>query len=131
MIEKLNNPEAVADILSEKFNGYLINNDPFEKVATYVKDGIIGIISYSNIYERGEINYIVVSDKNLREGIGSKLLEYALADMNDCQSISLEVAEDNTPAIKLYSKYGFKKVAIRKNYYENKDAYLMVREVRK
>ena len=37
----------------------------------------------------------------------------------------LEVRCDNINAIKLYKKYNFKIINIRKNYYENNDAYVM------
>ena len=36
-------------------------------------------------------------------------------------NISLEVKEKNVPAIKLYEKYGFEKVGIRKKYYNGID----------
>ena len=41
--------------------------------------------------------------------------------------ISLEVNEENESAIKLYEKYGFKKEAIRKNYYGKNNGILMIR----
>lgn len=45
--------------------------------------------------------------------------------------MSLEVRVSNESAIKLYEKFGFKNVGIRKNYYQDnfEDAYLMVREM--
>ncbi len=44
---------------------------------------------------------------------------------------SLEVATDNTEAVALYSKMGFQKTAIRKNYYRNcgRDALVMTVEI--
>ncbi|MCI9366191.1 MAG: GNAT family N-acetyltransferase [Clostridia bacterium] len=42
--------------------------------------------------------------------------------------ITLEVNEENKPAIHLYEKYGFQTVGTRKRYYDNKfDAYIMTK----
>lgn len=47
-----------------------------------------------------------------------KLIQMAKKERNN---ISLEVNEKNDIAIKLYEKYGFKKVGIRKKYYNGID----------
>ena len=132
MIEEITDKSKVKNILKNNFKTYKISDDPFEKTVIYTNKDIIGIITYSIIYERAEINYIVVSDKNRKQGIASKLLEYAINDIkkNQCQNITLEVEENNLPAINLYLKYGFIKKAIRKKYYQNKNAILMIKEMR-
>ena len=43
----------------------------------------------------------------------------------DISNITLEVRVDNLVAIKMYEKFGFKKQAIRKNYYQGVDGILM------
>ena len=43
----------------------------------------------------------------------------------NCSVAILEVNKENTYAIKLYKKVGFKEVAIRKNYYDGVDGILM------
>jgi len=131
MIKQTTNLVEISPILKKYFHGYQISNDPFEKVAVYSDKNIIGIISYSIIYERGEINYIVTLPGKRKKGIGGELLEYAINDMTNsgCTSISLEVESANQDAINLYLKHGFIKQGIRPNYYEGKDAYLMIKEV--
>lgn len=131
MIQETTNLDEVSPILKEYFHGYQISNDPFEKAAIYCDNNIIGIISYSIIYERGEINYIITLPSHRNKGIGGKLLEYAINDMqkNNCTSVSLEVESTNTDAINLYLKHGFIKQGIRPNYYEGKEAYLMIKEI--
>lgn len=131
MINQINDFHSISPILEKHFHGYQISNDPFEKAAVYVDENIIGIISYSIIYERGEINYIITLPEYRQKGIGNKLLNYAIEDMtnNGCSTISLEVETTNIEAINLYSKYNFKKQGIRTNYYNGKDAYLMVKEI--
>ena len=44
------------------------------------------------------------------------------------KNITLEVKEDNEPAIKLYEKFGFEKKAIREGYYNGVDGILMERK---
>ena len=48
---------------------------------------------------------------------------------NGCDNITLEVSNNNQVGINLYKKYGFMKVAERKNYYKNSDAILMMKEL--
>ncbi len=53
-----------------------------------------------------------------------------IEETKDCEAITLEVRVSNVKAIKLYESYGFKKEAIRKDYYldNHEDAYLMMKE---
>ena len=61
-------------------------------------------------------------------GIGSKLLEELIKKAEEASSlITLEVNEENKPAIHLYEKYGFKLLGKRKKYYKDKDALIMTK----
>ncbi len=102
------------------------NNNPFIKVLILKEDIIIGYLYYSDIYDRVEINQIEIEENHRNCGKGSLLLK-ELTDTVD-KNITLEVREDNIPAIKLYEKFDFKKVAIRKNYYNGIDGILMERK---
>lgn len=66
---------------------------------------------------------IVVKKDQRNLGIGSKLLEEIIKKAIEINSktITLEVNENNLPAIKLYEKYGFKQIGLRKKYYNNTD----------
>ena len=101
------------------------NNNPFIKVLILKEDIIIGYLYYSDIYDRVEINQIEIEENHRNCGKGSLLLK-ELTETVD-KNITLEVREDNLPAIKLYEKFNFKKVAIRKNYYNGVDGILMER----
>lgn len=71
---------------------------------------------------------IVVKKDERNKGIGSSLLKEIIhiAKKLKAKTITLEVNENNEPAIKLYKKYGFEQVGLRKKYYNNKeDAILM------
>ena len=62
------------------------------------------------------------------ETAGSFLLEnlISFAKEHNSKTITLEVNETNLSAIKLYDKFNFEKVGIRKKYYDGKnDAIIM------
>lgn len=87
---------------------------------------VVGYIVFSKILDEVHLENIAVDERWRRKGIGSKLLEF-LIEKNKESSIFLEVRPSNTPAINLYKKYGFKKIGIRKKYYVNEDAIIMMR----
>ena len=107
---------------------YLKKENPFLKNYVYLENNEpIGLISYSLIYDRIELEYIWTSFEHRKKGIASKLMDKMLEE--NINNITLEVRTTNEGAIKLYKKYNFKVVSTRKNYYGNEDAYLMIREM--
>ena len=106
---------------------YLKKENPFLKNYVFLNNNEpIGLISYSLIYDRIELEYIWVSFEHRKKGIASKLMDKMLEENGN--NITLEVRATNENAINLYKKYNFKIVSIRKNYYGKEDAYLMIRE---
>ena len=107
-----------------------LNCNVFGHYLVYIENNcIIGFLYYSNIYERAEINQIEVGFIHRNCGIGSKLLEKMIECVD--KDITLEVRKDNFPAIHLYEKYNFKRIGIRKGYYNGVDAILMERKISK
>jgi len=100
----------------------IINNK--EIIGYYDNDSLVGFLMFNINYEVLDLLYLVVDSLYRNKGIGSKLVEYLL-NIKDYERILLEVRCDNINAIKLYKKYNFKIINIRKNYYENNDAYVM------
>jgi len=100
----------------------IINNK--EVIGYYDNDSLVGFLIFSKSFEIIDLLYVVVEPIYRHNGIGSKLLEY-LINNEVFEKIMLEVRCDNDNAIKLYKKYNFKIINIRKNYYENNDAYVM------
>jgi len=82
--------------------------------------------------EESWVQNIGVRKAAQRHGIGRILLENLLAEArwHSTDKTLLEVAVDNGPAQKLYAKYGFEVVGVRKGYYQpgNVDALVMLRE---
>ncbi len=128
--------QSLESTFYEKFKQNKIKNDfeqnIFSKYFIYMeKSNIIGFINYYDMYERFELSYIEVKEEYRNQKIGSKLIEHLIeiAQSKDVDNITLEVNINNIYAIKLYEKYGFKKVAIRKGYYDGIDGYLMERKM--
>ena len=93
------------------------------KVVAYVLGRLIA--------PEGEIYRVAVMPEKRQRGIGYRLLDYAVKTSKGqgLERLFLEVRSKNTPAINLYTAYGFKKIGIRKNYYKNPadDAIVMLR----
>ena len=130
MIKELKKEEI--DIIDNSFidKDYLLNefdNNPFIKVLLLFEDNkVIGYLYYSDIYDRAEINQIEIDSFHRNCGNGKKLMEYMINHVD--KDITLEVKNNNDPAIKLYKKNGFKEVATRKGYYQGTDGILMERK---
>ena len=131
MIRKLQiNDLEEANILLSNFN-YRLTEADFSKVffnsLVSVDDKINGIIVYNLLYDRIEIEYIIVPEEYRKKGIGSKLL--LEIEKENINNITLEVRKSNTAAINFYKKNGYKIEATRKNYYDNEAGYLMMKEI--
>lgn len=78
------------------------------------------------------VNNIAVRREAQRRGVGDALLRALLAEAERrrVRKVLLEVAVDNAPAQRLYDRYGFAPLAVRRGYYQpsNTDALVMVRE---
>ena len=92
------------------------------------KNEIIGFAGILLIIDEVNIMNIVVRKDKRNLGIGSLLLEKIIdfSQIHSATSITLEVNEKNIPAIKLYEKYNFKQVGLRKKYYNNKDNAILM-----
>lgn len=128
MIQRVSSSE-LAFFASKFFPDFKKSNNPFLRNIVYkVDNSIVGFISYSVIYERVEIEYIAVIPSYRGKSISDKLFDFVIND-SKCDSISLEVRSDNDYAISFYLRKGFKKVSIRKNYYDDVDGILMVKVI--
>ncbi|MDE6707412.1 MAG: ribosomal protein S18-alanine N-acetyltransferase, partial [Oscillospiraceae bacterium] len=78
------------------------------------------------VLDTADLTNIAVAPEFRNQGIASKLLKFLLQELKNYH-IFLEVRISNIPAIKLYQKFHFKQVGIRKRFYQNpiEDAILM------
>ena len=88
--------------------------------------GYGGLLSYG---DEAHITTIAVDPDYQRRKIGSRLLLELIerARALDAVAISLEVRVTNWAAQRLYGRFGFRPVGVRKNYYQevNEDALVM------
>lgn len=120
--------------ISDLYSKYKENYSPiiseFTKKYSYTVDNEnAGFIIFDIIYDRCEIIDVYTVEKFRNMGIATKLINEIINDY-EINNITLEVSVDNCVAIKLYEKLGFKSVALRKEYYNGTDAFLMLKEVR-
>lgn len=86
------------------------------------KDGeVLGYVGISAVLDEGYITNVAVFPEARQKGVASALLNFLFrfAKEKGLVFISLEVRESNTPAISLYSKFGFKQEGVRKNFYSH------------
>lgn len=82
-------------------------------------DQIEGYALFSNIFDEGEVLRVAVSPLSRRKGYASLLMDevFRLGTALNVEHWFLEVRADNSPAIKLYEKFGFLVMGRRKGYY--------------
>lgn len=121
--------EQCIDILSKTSMLSDLNDQNFSYFVIKLNDDIIGYIATSHVIDTMDILSIVVSKSYQQKGIATKLLYYIFdfAKNLNIHKILLEVRISNTKAISLYEKCGFKKISLRKNYYQSptEDAIIM------
>ena len=123
------NHDVDYNLLKNIFNEYKENYFPIintftHNIVIFNNNEILGFVIHSEIYENCEIIDVFVKEKYRKNGYASKMLSEVI-EKNKNRSITLEVNSTNVPALELYNKLGFEKVAIRKGYYNGVDAYLM------
>ena len=113
---------------------YELDNEAFKntflKVLIYKEDIIKGVLLYQDLYDILTVDYIVVLEDSRKKGIATKLLKSMENKHKNAVNTTLEVRKSNNNAINFYKKNGFKEAAIRKNYYKDEDAILMIKEYR-
>ena len=105
-------------------NGYEFNPEMYKLVAR-------NVVKYMNIKElprrmshRADMGLSVVKAE-WNKGIGSRLLDKMIeyARQNEIEIINLEVRSDNTGAIHLYEKYGFKHIGTMPAFFKIGNSY--------
>ena len=132
--------ETISPIFNTEFDEFWninnLKNDFSSSNSLYfvakLYDEVVGFAGFLKICEEANIMNIVTKVSKRRLGIGSKLLEALIlsAKEQNCTSITLEVNEHNKPAINLYEKYNFKRIGLRKKYYNNTDNAILMRLAR-
>ncbi|MCL1946888.1 MAG: ribosomal protein S18-alanine N-acetyltransferase [Chitinivibrionia bacterium] len=111
----------------------LFENSDVNSVKTAIKNGVLffvefddkqNVVCFSSVMpvgEEWEIYDVATVSEWQNRGLAKKIISEILnfAAKNGAKSLFLEVRESNEKAINIYSKFGFEKYAVRKNYYAN------------
>ena len=103
------------------------------RLSTYIVaevDGVIaGYIGFWAVAGECQINNVAVAPQHRRSRIGSYMLHTTIEACREAgiDLFTLEVRSGNDPAIRLYEKFGFRRDATRRGYYQDngEDAILM------
>lgn len=142
-IEKmtLNDLQEIKDILTSDFDNFwsydilkqeLECDNSYFLVAKTDTNEIIGFAGLKTIVDEADIMNIVTKKSFRRNGIGSTLLGNLIsyAEEQKLKTITLEVNEHNLSAIRLYDKFNFDNIGIRKKYYNGEsDAIIMSKQL--
>ena len=107
-----------------------VNNELAHYYSLITSDGkLAGYAGTWHILEEAHITTIAIAPEYRRRKFAEALLKRVIDDCYEekIKYITLEVRKSNTPAINLYSKYGFSSFGTRKGYYQdnNEDALIM------
>jgi ribosomal-protein-alanine N-acetyltransferase len=90
------------------------------------------LVGYAGLLAPGpeaDVQTVAVAPTCQGQGLGGILVDALIdqARLRSASTLLLEVRADNEPAIRLYSRLGFERIAIRRRYYqpEDVDAWVM------
>lgn len=90
---------------------------------------LAGYAGLSATGAEADVQTIAVAPSAQGRGVGALLLQGLLdeAARRGCTTVLLEVRADNAPAIRLYERHGFVRIALRRGYYQpgDVDAHIM------
>lgn len=116
----------------EVFEQDLLQEGAFLDVVTTTEGGrgrVLAFCSYRQFVDEMHILQIATHPQAQRRGLATRLLLRALATARQrgCAAVVLEVRPSNQPAVALYEKHGFQRIALRRGYYSDngEDALLM------
>jgi len=107
-----------------------LDQQPASRYYVVAEDGgrIVGYAGLLGAGWQGDVLTLAVTTDHWGHGIGSTLLEYLLAeaDRRGCAEVFLEVRTDNSRAQRLYRRYDFTEIGIRRGYYQPSGADALV-----
>ena len=91
---------------------------------------VVGYVVLWTTVDEAELANIAVAAKSQGAGVGTGLLSEILdtAAQRGAKRVFLDVRWSNTGAVRLYERFGFKEVGVRKHYYRHpvEDARVLV-----
>ncbi|WP_248964994.1 ribosomal protein S18-alanine N-acetyltransferase [Sphaerisporangium perillae] len=93
---------------------------------------IVGYAGLAAAGDQADVQTIAVSADQQRAGIGSAMLKALLTEAvrRGATAVFLEVRADNPPAQAMYERFGFERIGLRRDYYDDgTDAIMMMRKL--
>lgn len=111
----------------EIFKGELVNNNSSYLVLRYDNE-IVCFGGLKKMLDTSDIMNIVTKKTHRNMGFARLILNELIniAKEENLKSITLEVNENNKPAIHLYETFNFKQVGLRKKYYNGTDNAILM-----
>ena len=110
-----------------------IKNDSAIFIVAEMNDTVVGFCGVYIMSPEAEIANIAVAKDYRNRGIAQKMLSWQIEQLKEKQveALFLDVRKTNTVAYRLYNKFGFENIAIRKDYYYSpkEDAIIMKLEI--
>lgn len=91
----------------EKTTNILKKDDAAERITyiAYDKNNVVGFVTIDK--ERFEMTHLYVRPDKQRQGIGTKLMEFAIKQMTSINRVYATVLSVNVPALAFFEKYAF------------------------
>jgi ribosomal-protein-alanine N-acetyltransferase len=109
------------------------NTETRRYTVAVAKSTVIGYLGVMFVFDELHVNTLGTLPSFESRGVATSLMDDAWRDARERGVLraTLEVATSNQRAQRLYSRYGFKPVGIRKNYYErtHEDALVLWADV--
>ena len=120
-IDKWNKDAYLDDLTNDIAYNYVLEHDGV----------ILGYYGFWILFDNIDITKVSIRKELQGKGLSKILMEDFFNRIRnlDITTITLEVRVSNQKAINLYTKYGFKNISVRRNYYGNEDAYILQKEV--
>ena len=141
-IEKmeLKDLDCIKEILFTEFDDFWnynvfkqeILNENSQYIVAKENNNIVGFAGILIILDEANITNIVTRKTYRNKGIGKLLLKnlIEISKNLNLKSMTLEVNEQNIPAINLYKSFGFENAGLRKKYYNNEqNAIIMTKKL--
>ncbi|MDA0632494.1 ribosomal protein S18-alanine N-acetyltransferase [Nonomuraea sp. MCN248] len=101
-------------------------------VVAVADDVIVGYAGVAVASDQADVQTIAVLEAHRAAGVGAAMLDELLAEARrrGAREIFLEVREDNPVARRLYERFGFERIGVRRRYYDDgTDAITMRRKL--
>lgn len=93
---------------------------------------VVGVANFGCVEDMADLHRVVVQRNARGRGVAAQLIQAGIewAEALGATRMLLEVRTDNDPAVQLYSRLGFDRISLRRDYYgPGVDAAVMLRPI--